>query len=450
LHSFLFRNLLKHDAILCHLFITRSLISKALRKKYFYKETIKIDRLLPNEQLDSTKYKLSDWIGWDPSSLKGDLQSLETNLEPSPNKHKLLGSSPINYHTKVLHEKGCDADVSLFAERLEQSTSDSAMPVETQEETLQANGSEAHDATSHTSLEKSENNEIVMAHNAQACVASSVDKKCTDEYVLDAMELDATEPCTSNLIAGDSDPLSCDVKLSCSSLPQSMELSDTMLEDKGPDQASDIVDCARADATCGTSCTSGEMEDQAPLDHNILSCSDVCLGNKGLDKPDGIPVDSKDHGGTAESVWCSPGGGDDETLLNPAGLLSTDLWKDIILPIQQVMEDKIEQKVDENIEHTMAEPVDKNARGMISVENNAYSQETSSDASVCDKGSSDETKEKYELKEQNSKKPIACLEKDAAKIHGEPLKFPCAVSKVEISTARSGDMIYSSLISLLV
>jgi hypothetical protein len=152
-------------------------------------------------------------------------------------------------------------------------------------------------------------------------------------------------------------------------------------------------------------------------------------------------------------VWCSQGGGDDETLLNPAGLLSTDLWKDIIPPIQQVMEDKIEQKEDENIEHTMsykAEPVDKNARGMISVENSDYSQETSSDASVCDKGSSDETREKFELKEQNSKKPIACLEKDAAKIHGEPLKFSCAVSKVEISTARSGDMIYSSLISLFV
>uniref|UniRef100_A0ACD5WQQ2 Uncharacterized protein n=1 Tax=Avena sativa TaxID=4498 RepID=A0ACD5WQQ2_AVESA len=51
----------------------RSLISKATRKKYFYKETIKIDTLLPDEQLDSTKYKLGDWIGRDPSSFIGDL-----------------------------------------------------------------------------------------------------------------------------------------------------------------------------------------------------------------------------------------------------------------------------------------------------------------------------------------------------------------------------------------
>jgi ribonuclease P/MRP protein subunit RPP1 len=63
-----------HNAI--SLFTARSLILKALRKKHFYKEIIRIDRLLPHEQLDSTKVMLSDWIGWDSESCKGDLSFL--------------------------------------------------------------------------------------------------------------------------------------------------------------------------------------------------------------------------------------------------------------------------------------------------------------------------------------------------------------------------------------
>lgn len=418
----------------------RLLISNAMRKKYFYKETIKIDRLLPNEQLNSTKYKLGDWIGWDPASFEGDLQSLEKNLKSSPKKDELIGS-PINYRTKVLCEKRSDADVSPFAKRLKQSAGDSEMPVEAQEEILRMNISEAHNAAIDTVSDKSENNEIILAHNAQAFVVSSVDKKCINEhveFVQDAMELDATESCTVNLIAGGSASLSSDVKLACSSLPQSMDLFYTTLEDRGPDQASDIIDHARADARYGSNCTSGEMEDQAPLDHKIISCSDVCLENKGLDKPDDIPVDSKYHRDTAESLGCSPSAGDDETPLNPAAVLTTDLCKDIVLPIQQIMEDRIEQNVDENIEHTVtykAESVDKSARGMISVENTVNSQAISS-AAFCDEGSIGGTRENSELKEQSSKKPDACLEKDA-KRNGEPVKVSCAVSNVEISTARS-------------
>uniref|UniRef100_A0ACD6A0R2 Uncharacterized protein n=1 Tax=Avena sativa TaxID=4498 RepID=A0ACD6A0R2_AVESA len=419
----------------------RLLISKATRKKYFYKETIKIDRLLPNEQLNSTKYKLGDWIGWDPTSFQGDLQSLEKNLEPSPKNDEI--DSPINCRTKVLCEKRSDADVSPYAKRLKQCASDSEMPVEAQEEILRANIREVDNATVDTILDKSEDSEIIMAHNAQACVDPSVDKKCIDErveFVQDAMELDTTESCTVNLFAGGSASLPSDVKLACSSLPQSMELFDTRLEDKGPDQASDTIDYARADARDGTSCASGEMEDQAPLDHKILSCSDVCLKNKGLDNPVDIPVGSKDHRGTAESLGCSPGAGDDETSLSPAVLLSTDLCKDIVPSVQQVMEDKLEQSVDENIEQIVtykAEPVDRNdARGMVSVENTVNGQEISSAAFVCDERSINETRENSELKEQNSKKPNACLEKDA-KVHGEPVKISCAVSDVEISTARS-------------
>ncbi|BAT16106.1 Os12g0175900 [Oryza sativa Japonica Group] len=76
----------------------RSLVSKALRKKHFYKETIRIDRLLPNRQLNSADFKLADWISWDPMphevdllslelpAYKGEPQSLDINPEPSANE----------------------------------------------------------------------------------------------------------------------------------------------------------------------------------------------------------------------------------------------------------------------------------------------------------------------------------------------------------------------------
>jgi hypothetical protein len=92
---------MNHDAVPCilsHMFILRSLVSKALRKKHFYKETIRIDRLLPNRQLNSADFKLADWISWDPMphevdllslelpAYKGEPQSLDINPEPSANE----------------------------------------------------------------------------------------------------------------------------------------------------------------------------------------------------------------------------------------------------------------------------------------------------------------------------------------------------------------------------
>ncbi|VAI04426.1 unnamed protein product [Triticum turgidum subsp. durum] len=414
----------------------RLLISKATRKKHFYKETIRIDRLLPNEQLNSTKYKVGDWIGLDPISFKGDPQTLETNLEPSPNKDE-LPVLPTNFPAKVLCQKRHDADVSLFADRLEQSTDDSEIPVETQEETLQANRSEAHSGAVHTIMVNPENNEIVMAGSVQACVASSVDQKCIEEhveFVEDAMELDATELCTVNLISGDSSPLSSDVKLPCSSLPRSMELFDTSLENKDPDQPSEIVDHTNACANQGYIRTSGKREEQAPLDHEIVSCSDVCLEGKCLDKPDNVPVDSKTHRHAVESLGCSTVGRDDESPLNLTVPLSTDLCEDIVLPAHQV-----EQNVDEGIENTdsyKVEPVYRNAVRMISVENTLSGQEISSAAVVYDKGSSDGTWANNELEEPNLKKPNASLEKDVAKVDEGPLNYDSA-DKVDISTARS-------------
>lgn len=59
-------------------FINRSLVANALRKKHFYKETIRIERILPDEQSNSKRFWFDDWNEWDPlSSGKGDLPSLD-------------------------------------------------------------------------------------------------------------------------------------------------------------------------------------------------------------------------------------------------------------------------------------------------------------------------------------------------------------------------------------
>ncbi|KAG8050883.1 hypothetical protein GUJ93_ZPchr0009g1617 [Zizania palustris] len=74
----------------------RTLISKAMRKKHFYKETIRIDSLLPNEQLNSANFKLGDWIGCDLIPCKADLLSLGMDLEPSSDKGELSGYKSLN------------------------------------------------------------------------------------------------------------------------------------------------------------------------------------------------------------------------------------------------------------------------------------------------------------------------------------------------------------------
>ncbi|KAL5204806.1 hypothetical protein ABZP36_009677 [Zizania latifolia] len=83
----------------------RSLISKALRKKHFYKETIRTDRLLPNEQLNSASFKLGDWIGCDFMPRKVDLQSLDTDLEPSSNKYELFSEVGVLKHYSINYDR---------------------------------------------------------------------------------------------------------------------------------------------------------------------------------------------------------------------------------------------------------------------------------------------------------------------------------------------------------
>jgi ribonuclease P/MRP protein subunit RPP1 len=113
----------------------RSLILKALRKKHFYKETIRIDRrLLPHEQLNSTKVILNDWIGWDSESCKGDLPSSETNwLELSSSKDQ-RPNSPIY---GVIQESHRNPDVSVIVKPSKEPTSNNEIPSQTKDETVQ-------------------------------------------------------------------------------------------------------------------------------------------------------------------------------------------------------------------------------------------------------------------------------------------------------------------------
>ncbi|OAY81245.1 Ribonuclease P protein subunit p30 [Ananas comosus] len=77
----------------------RSLLVKALRKKHFYKETIRIERILPdNEQFDSKKFLLSNLINWDPiSSGEGDLPSLDDIANSTPSKKQNASSKAIDF-----------------------------------------------------------------------------------------------------------------------------------------------------------------------------------------------------------------------------------------------------------------------------------------------------------------------------------------------------------------
>uniref|UniRef100_A0A0D9XW56 Uncharacterized protein n=1 Tax=Leersia perrieri TaxID=77586 RepID=A0A0D9XW56_9ORYZ len=408
----------------------RSLISKALRKKHFYKETIRIDRLLPNEQFNSANFKLAHWIGSDlmphkvhPISLdkdelpayKGDLQSLHVNPEPSSNKDD-LPHLPINGLTKVSCHVPDDGDQPLFVAQQEQSSHDMKIlyPLETQEghvqvdrdETLKTCGlSNLPASFEHDSIATDLGSPVNDAHHVQTDTFSSVDPEGIEkhvEFLHDSVEIDGTESCKMSLIVESSDPLSSYDKLACSVIPCSMELSGTPIVNTCPHQSTVVPDYAQATQDCG-----------------ILSGSSVCPKNKGLYSYSDIAVFSetpKDH---AEPLELPPCGVDDEAPSDIAVHLHSDLCRDVMMP-QRVIRDEVE-------------PVDRRTATLME-EHTPYGPETDSTASLYDKGSSDTTCKTHELAKQNSNS----LEGDVAKTNDELLQYSYASSNLKVPLTRAG------------
>ncbi|CAL4904675.1 unnamed protein product [Urochloa decumbens] len=214
--------------------------------------------------------------------------------------------------------------------------------------------------------------------------------------VKDAMDVDATESRRLNLIVGDNIPStsSTSVKFACSALPHGIELSATSLEDPGP-------------------CQSGE----------ILA---------DLDQSSSMQVDAETYrGSTSEPVECPPSGVHDEAPLDLAFRSSHKLHSDVIIQ-QRVMEEKIEQDMDQNIERMAeneTESIDEKMEPAF------HGQEI---RSTSYKRSTDASCESDELKEQNSEEIDASLEKSVAKTHEVPPKFSYPSGKVEMFTIRSG------------
>ncbi|XP_052135787.1 uncharacterized protein LOC127754334 isoform X2 [Oryza glaberrima] len=435
----------------------RSLISKALRKKHFYKKTIRIDRLLPNKQLNSANFKLADWIGWDPMphevdllsldvnpepssdkyellSYKGEPQSLDINPEPSANKDELL-YLPINALTEASSHVPYDGDESLFVEQQEQLShgNEILFPVETQEGPVQVSRGESlmtcvlstlpasceqHSVA--TNLDNPGNNETVMAHDVQTAAVSSFDLKGIEKHVEslhDAMELDGTESSKMNLIADFTAPLSSDDSLVCYAIPCSMELSDTSVVNKCPHQSTGFPDYAKACTECDSGLTSCERVDRISQDHDILSGSSIYSKNKDLYSYSDISVFSETHKDFAEPLELPPCGKDDEAPPDLAAQLHCNSCKDVMMP-PQVISDEVE-------------PVDRGAT--ILVEHTPCGPETALTAFLYDKGSIDTTSKTDELAKQNSNS----LEGDVAKIHEQLLNYSYASGEVEISLTRS-------------
>ncbi|CAN6234988.1 unnamed protein product [Urochloa humidicola] len=421
----------------------RSLVLKALKKKHFYKETIRVDRLLPNEQLTSTKFKLIDWIAWDSVSSEGG----KNQLEPSSNCDELPGS-PICDVMEWSHEEPHDSDVSVFPKLSKQSSDQEQeqIPSQTQGETFQVDRTEvlidSGDSILPTSfnyqnavLAKAGNSEVVSDPFMQAGAGCSVNPKGTMKhvgFVQDAMEVDETESRRPNLIVGDNIPSNSgtSVKFSCSALPHGAELSGTSIEDQGPCQSSEILANDKSYTKYHTDYACGERE-KTLLDHEIPSDSAVCPEDKDSDQSSGMQVDAETYRGTSELS-----GVDDEAPLDLAFRSSHKLHSDVIIQ-QKVMEGKIDHSVYQNIERSAeneTESIDEKTRTSISVEPAFHGQEISS---TSYKRSTDASCEGGELKEQNSEETNVSLKKSVAKTHEVLPKFSYPSGKVEMSTIRS-------------
>ncbi|GJN28535.1 hypothetical protein PR202_gb16674 [Eleusine coracana subsp. coracana] len=407
----------------------RSLILKALRKKHFYKETIRIERLLPHKKLDSTKFMLGDWIGWDSESCKGDLHASETNqLEPSSNKDQ-RPNSPIYGVIQVSHHK---PDVSVISKPSEQPTIDEEIPSQAQDETVQADIVMDHGLPvlpvsfdhQDTGPYKPANHEDVMDHFVQAVSDPSVDLKSDGkhaEFDLYAMKVDATESCRLNIIAGSnvsSISETC-IKLVHSTLHQGLGHSGTSLEDMSLGKTTEILCDARSNVQYQIDCVSNEAEkEKTSLAHEFSSRSDVCFKDMDVDQSIDIPVDTEADSGTSEPVECPPGGKDDKE------------------PTDRSIDEGIEQIAEGEVESTYL----KN-RNDISVEPLFQGQDISSAGYMYPKNSADANCENDELKEQTSEETIASLQKNTADTHEQSLNYPYPISKVEIITVKSGKIL---------
>jgi ribonuclease P/MRP protein subunit RPP1 len=429
------------------LLIARSLVLKALRKKHFYKETIRVDRLLPNEQLTSTKFKLVDWIAVSSVSSEGVLNQ----LEPSSNFDERPGS-PIRGVMEGSQEEPHDSDASVFAKLSEQSGDHEQIPSQTQEETLQVDRTEvlidcgqsiltASLCHQNAVLAKARDSEVVPDPFMQAGPGSSVNPKCIVnhvEFVQHAMDVDATELHGINLTVGDDIPSTSgtSAKLLCSSLPHAVELSGTSLEDQGTCQSREILANDKSYAKYHTDCGGGERE-KTLVDHEIPSNSVVCPEDLDFDQSTGMQVDAETCRDTSELVEWPPSRVDDEAPLDLAFCSSHKLLSNVIIQ-REIMEGKIEQSMDENIELTVeneTEFIDKKTRTSVSMEPAFHGQKI---GLASYKRSTDASCESNELKEQHSEETIASLEKTVAKTHELLPKFSYPSGKVEMSTVRSG------------
>lgn len=404
----------------------RSLVLKALRKKYFYKETIRVDRLLPNEQFGSAKFKLVDWIGWNSVASEGGANQ----LEPSSNFDELPGP-PICSLMEDSCEKPHNSDVSVFAKLSEQSSDQEQTPPQTKDDTLQVDRTEGlidcGQSILPTSfhyqkavLEESGNSEVVLDPFVQAAADCSADPESIVkhvDFVQDAMEVDTIESCKPNLVAGDNIPSTSgtSMEITCSALPHGIELSGTSLDDQGPSQSSEILNNPQFYLKKHSDCYYGERE-KTLLVHKIPSGTDAWQEDKDLNQPNGVQVEAEACRGTSEPVMC------------PLGVVDNNA---------SVMEGKIEQNMDVNIEQTVeneTEPIDTKTRESISVKPTSHGQQISSTSYTR---STDASCESDKLKEQNSEEMNAPSENSIANTHELLLKFPYPSGKVDMSTIRS-------------
>ncbi|CAO2186404.1 unnamed protein product [Urochloa humidicola] len=423
----------------------RSLVLKALRKKHFYKETIRVDTLLPNEQLTSTKFKLVDWIAGNSASSEGGLNQ----LEPSSNFDECPGS-PIRGVMEGSHEEPHDSDVSVFSKLSEQSGDHEHVPSQIQEGALQVDrtgvlvdcGQPILPASlyyQNAVLAKARDSEVVPDPFMQAGPGSSVNPKGIVkhfEFVQDAMEVDVTESRRLNLIVGDNIPSTSgtSAKLACSALPHGAELSGTSLENQGPCQSSEILANDKSYTEYHTDCAGGETL-KTLVDHEIPSGSVVCPEDNDLGHSTGMQVGAETCRGTPELVEWPPSGVDDEAPLDRAFYSSHKLHSNVIIR-WEVMGGKIES-MDENIGRSAeneTESIDEKTRTSVSMEPAFHGQEISL---TSYKRSTDASCENDDLKEQNSEKTNASLEKSVAKTHELLTKFSYPSGKVEMSTTRS-------------